>query len=179
MIAFDVYLSQMIAGAIPHNAFMDTFFSFFALRGSLAYVWALPVLYLFAYEEIPHHIFIWRMSITVLVNYILFTILKLIVASPRPLFQAGTTIIHAQLSRACPTDFSFPSGHATLAVGVAVVMAQTDKKRRVLYYISAFLICLSRIYLQCHFVSDVAAGALLGYVVGLGVCKIIKGKVIV
>ena len=116
------------------------------------------------------------MSVTVLLNYVLFTVLKLIFARPRPFLQFGTSIINAPLSNACPTDFSFPSGHATIAVGVAVVLAQTDKKRRVFYYVLAFLICLSRIYLQCHYLSDVVFGALLGYGIALGVIKSINLK---
>lgn len=176
MIAFDAYVSQFITNAMPHNAFMDLFFSFFALQGVFAYIWVLPVLFIFLYEEIRSHIFMARMSVTLVVNYILLSALKLFVARPRPFLYAETALINAQLTRACPTDFSFPSGHATIAVGIAVVMAHTDKKRRVLYYALAGLICLSRIYLQCHFVGDVVIGALLGYFIGLGVCMKIKVK---
>ena len=177
MIAFDAHISQFITNAMPHNAFMDLFFSFFALQGVFAYIWVLPVLSIFLYEEIQNRIFIVRIGVTVVTNYALLTALKLFVARPRPILYAETALINAQLSRACPTDFSFPSGHATLAVGIAVVMAQTDKKRRVLYYVLAGLICLSRIYLQCHFVGDVIIGALLGYFVGFGVCRSVKLKV--
>ncbi|MCR4329367.1 MAG: phosphatase PAP2 family protein [Candidatus Roizmanbacteria bacterium] len=174
MVAFDMSISQLITSAMPHNTFMDMFFSLFALRGALAYLWALPVLFVFTYEEVHHHMFIVRMSIVTVTNYALFTLLKILIARPRPFLQAGTVLFNKQLSLACPTDFSFPSGHATIAVGVAVVMAQTDKKRRMLYYVLAFLICLSRIYLQCHYVGDVISGAILGYVVAIIVCKYVR-----
>ncbi len=60
-------------------------------------------------------------------------------------------------------DFaSFPSGHATSAAAIAVVLASAFPKRRYLPYLWTALVCLSRVALNEHFVSDVVAGAILG-----------------
>jgi len=65
-----------------------------------------------------------------------------------------------------PHGFSFPSGHATLAMAVAVVLAHHFPKARSAVYVLAVLIGISRIYFGVHYLSDVLAGFLLGAVLG-------------
>ena len=69
------------------------------------------------------------------------------------------------------TDFSFPSGHATIAVAfygyLAYILARSAKKRYRWLIISgailiAGLIGYSRLYLGVHYVSDILAGYLIG-----------------
>ncbi len=61
-------------------------------------------------------------------------------------------------------DFaSFPSGHATSAAAVAVVLVAAFPKARLPICVWVVLVCLSRVALNEHFSSDVAAGAILGY----------------
>ncbi len=89
------------------------------------------------------------------------SILKKLVHVARPLYPLVPT-----------TDFSFPSGHATLAIIFFGLIAYffKDSIRSVIWrriYISicvlaALLVCLSRLYLNVHWLSDVLAGAALG-----------------
>lgn len=58
------------------------------------------------------------------------------------------------------TDPSFPSGHAS----ESFVSAALSKSR--LFYLWALLISVSRLILGVHYLSDIVAGALLGYVIG-------------
>ncbi len=70
------------------------------------------------------------------------------------------------------TDFSFPSGHATVAVifcGLVVYYFKDEIKskisQKVFIYgcaLAALLVCVSRLYLGVHWFSDVVAGAALG-----------------
>jgi membrane-associated phospholipid phosphatase len=61
---------------------------------------------------------------------------------------------------------SFPSGHSIAAFSVATVFANRYRQHRwvpwVAYGLAGF-VAFSRIPLQAHFVSDVFAGAVLGY----------------
>ncbi|HAO64496.1 TPA: hypothetical protein DCQ44_00770, partial [Candidatus Taylorbacteria bacterium] len=89
------------------------------------------------------------------------SILKKVVHVSRPLLPLVPT-----------TDFSFPSGHATVAViffGLLAYFFRNSIKSimwRRIYVVScalaALVVCISRLYLNAHWLSDVLAGAALG-----------------
>ncbi len=58
------------------------------------------------------------------------------------------------------SDPRFPSGHASTSFGAA---AMSESR---LFYIWAILISLSRLVLGVHYISDIIAGAVLGYAIG-------------
>ena len=69
---------------------------------------------------------------------------------------------------------SFPSGHTTAAFAAATVFAQEYRDKPIIpiiSYTSATLIGLSRITENAHWITDVFAGAALGYVTGLQVVR--------
>jgi len=79
-----------------------------------------------------------------------------------------------------PHDFSpfhgggsFPSGHGTQAFTVASVIATTYPKAwvRAACYVPASLVLYARMRHDAHWASDVAAGALIGYSVGITVVR--------
>ncbi|MGH9368235.1 MAG: phosphatase PAP2 family protein [Thermoanaerobaculia bacterium] len=90
-------------------------------------------------------------------------LLKLVYARPRPDFVEPLVRV---------TSWSFPSGHATLATaffgGLAAVVFHVTRRRavRATAVASAALaagsVSLSRVYLGVHWLTDVAAGALVG-----------------
>ena len=69
---------------------------------------------------------------------------------------------------------SFPSGHTTAAFAAATVFAQEYRDKPIIpiiSYTSATLIGLSRITENAHWITDVFAGAALGYITGLQVVR--------
>ena len=64
---------------------------------------------------------------------------------------------------------SFPSGHTVTIFGLCVFLALCSSNRfvTVLLLMLSVLVGLSRVYLLQHFVMDVAAGALIGNLVGI------------
>jgi undecaprenyl-diphosphatase len=61
-----------------------------------------------------------------------------------------------------PGSFSFPSGHTMASFTAASVIFSCYKNAGIAAYFTAFLIGFSRIYLFCHYPSDVLAGAVFG-----------------
>lgn len=90
------------------------------------------------------------------------SILKVLVARPRPL--GGLLLEHG---------FSFPSGHATIAMaffGIISYLMMTHirsaRTQRILVFITVTLVVLigiSRLYLGVHYLSDIFAGYLIGF----------------
>jgi membrane-associated phospholipid phosphatase len=60
------------------------------------------------------------------------------------------------------TSPSFPSGHATNSMAVALFFAHFYPRRRLYYFIAAATVAFSRVYVGVHYPLDVVAGALLG-----------------
>jgi membrane-associated phospholipid phosphatase len=101
--------------------------------------------------------------------------------------EVGLTVAKAWYMRTRPPDplvvtkgYSFPSGHAvaTASIAVALVlvtMAAGPRRRKweVAAAVAAFVMGLSRVYLNAHWFSDVLAGALFGTAVALGAAALV------
>ncbi len=74
-------------------------------------------------------------------------------------YDVGVT----QLLIAPSADPSFPSDHAAAAVAIAAAIAIGHGGRAAVpYWCAAVAIAVSRVYLGTHYVTDVAAGAVIG-----------------
>ncbi len=60
--------------------------------------------------------------------------------------------------------YSFPSGHSATGFGIFLLFALISKNKylKLIFFMSAFLIACSRIYLSQHFLVDVYFGSLIG-----------------
>ena len=61
-----------------------------------------------------------------------------------------------------PTSYAFPSGHASMTFAVAGVFYFVGHRYRYQLLAFATYVAFSRVYLNVHFFSDIAAGAALG-----------------
>jgi membrane-associated phospholipid phosphatase len=67
---------------------------------------------------------------------------------------------------------SFPSGHSASAFAIAaIVRSYYGRTAGIIGYGMAGFIAVSRVRANEHWASDVAAGALIGYIVGSSVCR--------
>ena len=87
-----------------------------------------------------------KFAIGILVVYAISEILKLFIGRMRPDLSANE---------------SFPSRHASLSFFVAGFLP-VEKKYKILIYIWAILICISRLALNAHWFTDVLAGSIIG-----------------
>lgn len=167
ILAVDKYVSRFMTLVVPHIDYFDAIFSFLSLMGGSIYFWLVVIVALFIFEEVRNHWFVIHFifafaSATLLTN----EVLKNMFGRTRPFLEYGMQ------QKFCPSNFSFPSGHATSAFAAATVLSAYDKKRAWIYYTGAVLISYSRIYLYCHYFLDVVAGALIGYLISSLVLKI-------
>jgi len=98
--------------------------------------------------------------------------IKILVHRPRPFLT-----VKGLVPLITPHGFSFPSGHATLAMAMAVILAHHFPRVRSLVYVLAILVGFSRIYFGVHFLSDVLAGFILGAILGW-LCIIVERTII-
>ncbi len=64
-----------------------------------------------------------------------------------------------------PTDFSFPSGHASSSFAAALTIYFYFKGMGIVFIVIAILIAFSRIYHFVHYPSDVIIGAIIGMII--------------
>lgn len=160
ILVWDGHFSEFLATLIPHNQFFNLFFSFLSLEGNWILIWAIAVLILFFTEVRQDKRFLAYFMISFFATAILVNIIL------KQTFQRSRPWVAKQLEAStCPKDYSFPSGHASGAFAGATILAAFDRKRAKYYYITAFFISFSRIYLLCHYFLDVTIGGFIGYLI--------------
>jgi len=100
-----------------------------------------------------------RATVTVAAVYALNTAIKLVVRRRRPQLPGLPQLTST------PTQFSFPSAHASTSFAGALCYSRLGVPALPLYTLAVGL-SISRLYLGVHFPSDVIAGAVLGTAVG-------------
>ena len=178
---FDKFITLFLKNFFPHNYFFDLFFSFFSLKGNSIFIWILVIIIALFLEEKKHpgiskkdKQFVIAFISTFLLTTLTVFILQNFFHRLRPI---TTSFNQFQLVLTkCPTSFSFPSGHAATAFAAATILTFFDKKRRLFYYTTAFLIAYSRIYLGCHYFFDVLGGGVLGIIIGKLILNMMRLK---
>lgn len=99
------------------------------------------------------------------VSYYVVRVIKNFLERPRPFIILPDVNVIFTVG-----GFSFPSSHATMVFALAYISAGRFK-RGYIFYTIAVIISFSRVYLGFHYVSDIAAGALLGCFIGFLLTK--------
>jgi len=135
------------------NVFLDLSLTWITSFGSLFFVlFLIPTLFSLRERKFNYIVYLWLSFIS---SIVFSFILKLIIARPRPIGYIGYLI------------YSFPSMHAMVAFAAIPILDKEFPKLRVFWILFAFFVAVSRLYFNFHYFSDVVAGALIGYVIGL------------
>lgn len=130
--------------------------------GTAGIIWFILGIVLFLREEKYSKWFFMPFLVSGGLSYFISELLvKPLVGRIRPTVEMGAILVGNQ-----STDPSFPSGHATIAFAMAVVLARKEPKWKWIFYTLAVAIAWSRIYLGFHYPFDVIAGGLLGWGIG-------------
>jgi undecaprenyl-diphosphatase len=105
-----------------------------------------------------------------LFSVLISTIIKIIVQRPRPFEQdivSAFRIVFYFLQSSFQTwNFSFPSFQAMLVFSALPILNKEFPKFKYIWLIFACLVAYSRVYFGVHYLSDVLAGAIIGYLIG-------------
>lgn len=147
---------------LPHLAVSDTVALAISGVGTAGIIWFIITILLFLREEKKDHWFFLPFIFTGGTSWTIVELfLKPLIARARPNEIMGAIIVGSGSD-----GFSFPSGHATIAFAMAVVLSHKEPKWKWVFYTLAVLISLSRIYLGVHYPLDVVFGAFLGWGIG-------------
>ena len=155
---------------LPHNFIINSFFALLSGVGKWI-IWLILAALIFIWEEKKDKKIILQLIIAVLLTLLIVDVgLKNLIQRPRPELVLKETIFISDQSQSP----SFPSGHATIAFAAAYILSRNHKKWIFGYWLLAILISFSRIYLGKHYPSDVLAGAVIGFLIGMLSQRLIK-----
>ena len=108
------------------------------------------------------------LGLSVVVSFLL----KFSVQRQRP-FQLGLVSAVPILEKASHEiwNFSFPSFQAMLVFCAVPILSKEFPKFKYVWISFACLVAFSRVYFGLHFLSDIIAGGLIGYLLGLGIVQ--------
>ncbi|HLC77540.1 MAG TPA: phosphatase PAP2 family protein [Candidatus Nanoarchaeia archaeon] len=149
---------------------LNAFFMIFAYAGTILMFIFLTSLFLWRDHKRKWILPLW---IAMVIASLTAFILKFIVQRQRP-YQLGVVSTLPILEKVSHLawDFSFPSSHAIIAFSAIPVLSKEFPRFKYAWIIFASLVALSRVYFGLHFMSDVIAGAVMGYLIGFFIVKI-------
>lgn len=160
-------IDLLVYNALPvtNSIYLQFFTETASLYGSLM-VLALIMFFIFNREKMMNTSFMIELLAGFILTNLVIGLLKHTFEYPRPnevaisLFPSTMTSIDT---------YSFPSGHASRAGYLAGLIEKITNKKilKIIAYMYTILICLSRLLLGVHWLSDVIAGSLIGYYIGL------------
>lgn len=151
-----------------HTPILDKIMIFITSLGNIGAIWIALTLLFLLFKQTRKLGVLLAFGL-ILELFICDGILKNIFQRPRPF-----TRFEVEMLVPAPRSFSFPSGHTASSFTAALIILSQDKKIGVFALILATLIGFSRIYLFCHYPSDVLAGIVLGIIITFVTLKAFK-----
>ncbi len=131
-------------------------------------------------------LFLWRdhkrrwifpLWLTLGLSVVVSFLLKVIVQRQRPFQQAIVSTLDVLKSNShLVWNFSFPSFQAMLVFCAIPILSKEFPKLKYIWVAFALLVAFSRVYFGLHFMSDIIAGGLIGYLIGVIIVKFEEEK---
>ncbi|RYD95344.1 MAG: phosphatase PAP2 family protein [Sphingobacteriales bacterium] len=150
-----------------HTPALDHFFYYYTYVGDFVVIGPLLLLVWLLPQPYRNRRFFLLLVFTQLLPFLAVQGIKLLINAPRPSMVFGDADwFHRIAGLNLHTQLSFPSGHTAGAFACFTFLSLLLPARKaawgVLFFILAFLVAYSRMYLGQHFFEDVYVGSLLG-----------------
>ncbi len=162
IVSVDKYIANALV--VHRDPFLTEFFLKITLLGGMEAIVGLGIIFLIYLIFNKRKEYIYPFLVTLLGTSLVTHMVKIFIHRERP---SGLIPLVSE------TSFAFPSGHAAIIVAFAGFVAYVFMRRRIhvvknikITFAAVFVIFLvgvSRVYLGAHFLSDVLAGYLMGF----------------
>ncbi len=166
---FDAEISKAIS--LIRNGFFDEIFVGITFVSSEIIIFFF-LTSLFLWNENKRR-WIFPLWITLGASVIISFLLKISVSRLRP-FQQGivSTLPLLESASYLIWNFSFPSFQSMLVFCAVPILSKEFPKFKWFWIYFAIFVAFSRVYFGVHFLSDVIAGGLIGYLIGIAIVKL-------
>lgn len=176
LLNIDLYIFNLLNGTLYLKA-LDKFFVMITTQGNWNITFIILGLWLLFKGGKTGRIAVIVLGITILLSdQLSSSVLKPLIERPRPCH----TMEDIRLLVNCGAGLSFPSSHAVNNFAGAFILTYFFKNLRYVFYVIAFLVAYSRVYVGVHYPVDILGGALIGLSVAflvLFIYKLIKKKI--
>ena len=166
----DLFLFQKINGLVHASKFLD-WIGIFLAEYSLYVVGIIFLIFLLWKKN---RLMVASVGISIVLSRLVITeILKILLHRARPYMVLETVnklIVENK-------DFqTFPSGHAAIFFALAMAVYFFNKKLGIIFFVSAILISVARIFVGVHWPSDILAGVVVGIISAIIINKLFFKK---
>lgn len=157
---FSLFLDSYVVGLIllMQNVLIIDFFRIITLIGDIEFF--IPVAIIISIFFLARKNKLSGLWASIIVVGVISFLIKIFVNRPRPYeSQNVASLVNTAMS-------SFPSGHAMIVFSIVPFLVKNFTKQKYYFILLAVLVAFSRIYLNVHYLSDIIAGAFLGYLIG-------------
>ncbi len=160
MFSWDKEIFNIFFGLTKYSSLINSFFIF--LGAWLGYIlFAVFLFYFFRVGGFKKRFYIFALTtLSIIVSRGIITEgLRFFIDSPRPYVFFEITPLFMNLVE----TNSFPSGHMTLFIPLALVVLDINKKAGIWFLFSVFIMGFFRIVCGAHWLSDIFAGIVIGF----------------
>jgi len=159
LLVLGIFYDSKLAVFLANNRtnFFNGLMNIFSFMGEGMIIFILTTIIFLLARKGKKLAFLW---LSIIISAIITQLLKLIIMRHRP-----------DVALSLDSSFSFPSGHATAVFSVLAVIIREIPWLKWFWLVFAVVVAFSRLYLGMHYLTDVVAGALIGFTTGLLIVK--------